>query len=83
MLPRATLGTGRKTGAQNDEEGLPAGAGYESRHYVRGVAVQRNSGTVIAHRRARVSVARRFLHIAEGHACVQGGRFQQSLAGGE
>jgi hypothetical protein len=61
---------GGKSGAQNDEDGLPAGAGYESGHYVRGVAVQRNPGTVIAHRRARVGMARRFLHIAEGHACV-------------
>ena len=55
-FPGPRSAPGRKTGAQNDESDLLARAGYESGHYVRGVAVQRNSDTVIAHRRARVSV---------------------------
>ena len=66
---------------QNDEDGLPAGPSYVGGHYVCGVAVQRNPGTVIAHRRARIGVARRFLHVAERHACVEGRRFQQFLRG--
>ncbi len=64
---------GTKTGAQNDEEDLPASPGDERRHYVGGVAVEGDPRVVVTHGRPRVRVGRSLLDVAQRHAGVQSG----------
>jgi hypothetical protein len=52
---------------------LPGGAGEEGGHDVGGVPVKGHSRPVVAHRRTRIGVARRLLHVSERDAGVEGG----------
>jgi len=53
--------------------GLAAGSGYEGGDDVSGMAVERDSGAVIAHGRAGVCVRSGFLYVPQRHAGVQRG----------
>jgi hypothetical protein len=52
---------------------LPAGAGYVGGDYVSGVAVKGNSGAVLAHSSAGVSVRSCLLYISQRHTSIQCG----------
>ena len=48
-----------------------AGASDEGGHDVGGVAIERSSSSVVAHRRSRVRVRRRLPHVTQRNPCVE------------
>jgi hypothetical protein len=72
LLAALVAGAGGESAGTDDSE-PPAGcAGDEGRHDVGGVPVQGLAATVVSHRRSRVGVTRRFLHVTQRDAGIEG-----------
>jgi len=68
---------GRAAPTASHASGSAASSGYERRHYVGGMPVERLSRPVISHCGSRVSMGCRFLNIPQGDAGVERGGYER------
>jgi hypothetical protein len=76
-LPASVGGVARTRPIVRRCVALPSGAYEEGGHDIRVVPVEGNPRPVLAHRRTRVGVAGRLLHVAEGDTRVEGGGYER------